>query len=181
MDFLSHVYSAFAFALDDDARFALIARAAVTAAAVLGVTEPFSSGIGGGGFMVVYRASDGKVTTIDGRERAPAAMRPDSFWENERPLPFNDARFSGLSVGVPELDDSGKVTTWTVSGAGPNGFRDIGISKVQNLPLAPWKRTGGRGSYHMEYSHYEEVPQQFQAKIIAAAKAARGQEVAEEV
>src|SRR6266508_2917358 len=37
--------------------------AAVTAAAVLGVTEPFSSGIGGGGFMVVYRASDGKVTT----------------------------------------------------------------------------------------------------------------------
>ncbi|HEX5108273.1 MAG TPA: elongation factor G [Vicinamibacterales bacterium] len=41
--------------------------------------------------------------------------------------------------------------------------------------------TGGRGSYHMEYSHYEEVPQQLQAKIIAAAKAERGQEVAEEV
>src|SRR5712691_12354925 len=52
--------------------------AAVTAAAVLGVTEPFSSGIGGGGFMVVYRASDRKVTTIDGRERAPAAMQPAS-------------------------------------------------------------------------------------------------------
>jgi hypothetical protein len=33
----------------------------------------------------------------------------------------------------------------------------------------------------MEYSHYEEVPHQFQAKIIAAAKAERGQEVAEEV
>ena len=41
--------------------------------------------------------------------------------------------------------------------------------------------TGGRGSYHMEYSHYEEVPHQLQAKIIAAAKAERGQEVAEEV
>jgi elongation factor G len=41
--------------------------------------------------------------------------------------------------------------------------------------------TGGRGTYHMEYSHYEEVPQQFQAKIIAAAKAERGQVVAEEV
>ncbi|MGH7556132.1 MAG: cupin domain-containing protein, partial [Longimicrobiales bacterium] len=26
-------------------------------------------------------------------------------------------------------------------------FRDIGVSKVQNLPLAPWKRLGGRGSY----------------------------------
>ena len=81
--------------------------AAVTAAAVLGVTEPFSCGIGGGGFMVVYRASDGKVTTIDSRERAPAAMRPDSFWEGGSPLPFNDARFSGLSVGVP-----GTVASW---------------------------------------------------------------------
>ena len=81
--------------------------AAVVAAGVLGVTEPFSSGVGGGGFMVIYRADDGKVTTIDGRERAPAAMRPDSFWENGKPLPFNDARFSGLSVGVP-----GTVETW---------------------------------------------------------------------
>jgi elongation factor G len=41
--------------------------------------------------------------------------------------------------------------------------------------------TGGRGSYHMEYSHYEEVPQMQQAKIIAAYKAERGQAVAEEV
>jgi len=40
--------------------------------------------------------------------------------------------------------------------------------------------TGGRGSYHMEYSHYEEVPHAQQAKIIAAAKAAHGQEVVEE-
>jgi elongation factor G len=41
--------------------------------------------------------------------------------------------------------------------------------------------TGGRGSYHMEYSHYEEVPQMLQSKIIAASKAERGQVVAEEV
>ena len=41
--------------------------------------------------------------------------------------------------------------------------------------------TGGRGSYHMEYSHYEEVPHQSQAKIIAAARAERGQAVVEEV
>jgi gamma-glutamyltranspeptidase/glutathione hydrolase len=81
--------------------------AAVAAAAVLGVTEPFSCGIGGGGFMVIYRAGDGKVSTIDGRETAPAAMRPDSFRENGRVLSFNDARYSGLSVGVP-----GTVETW---------------------------------------------------------------------
>src|SRR5215210_5381084 len=80
--------------------------AAVASAAVLGVTEPFSCGVGGGGFMVV-RTAGGRVTTIDGRETAPAAMHPMSFWENGRPLPFNDARYSGLSVGVP-----GTVETW---------------------------------------------------------------------
>jgi len=80
--------------------------AAVAAAGVLGVTEPFSSGIGGGGFMVI-RTAGGKVTTIDGRERASAAMTPTSFWENGAPLPFNDARYSGMSVGVP-----GTVATW---------------------------------------------------------------------
>jgi gamma-glutamyltranspeptidase/glutathione hydrolase len=74
--------------------------AAVVAGAVLGVTEPFSCGIGGGGFMVI-RTSDGEVTTIDHRERAPAAMRPDSFFEAGLPLVFNDARYSGLSAGVP--------------------------------------------------------------------------------
>jgi elongation factor G len=41
--------------------------------------------------------------------------------------------------------------------------------------------TGGRGSYHMEYSHYDEVPHQLQGKIVAAAKAERGQEAVEEV
>ena len=80
--------------------------AAVAAAGVLGVTEPFSCGVGGGGFMVIRTAS-GKVTTIDGRETAPAAMTPTSFWENGAPLPFNDARWSGMSVGVP-----GTPATW---------------------------------------------------------------------
>jgi gamma-glutamyltranspeptidase / glutathione hydrolase len=83
--------------------------AAVVAAAVLGVTEPFSAGIGGGGFMVI-RTAKGHVTTIDGRETAPRAMRPDSFWEGGAPLPFNAARFSGLSAGVP-----GTVESWNVA------------------------------------------------------------------
>jgi gamma-glutamyltranspeptidase / glutathione hydrolase len=80
--------------------------AAVSAAGVLGVTEPFSCGVGGGGFMVL-RTAGGTVTTIDGRETAPASMHPMSFWQSGAPLPFNDARYSGLSVGVP-----GTVETW---------------------------------------------------------------------
>jgi gamma-glutamyltranspeptidase / glutathione hydrolase len=82
--------------------------AAVTAAAVLGVTEPFSCGIGGGGFMVSYDARDHTVSTLDHRERAPLAMGPDAFFENDAPLAFNDARYSGLSVGVP-----GTVLGWS--------------------------------------------------------------------
>jgi gamma-glutamyltranspeptidase / glutathione hydrolase len=83
--------------------------AAVAAAGVLGVTEPFSCGIGGGGFMVI-RTSKGKVTTIDGREESPRAMRPDSFLENGAPLAFNEARYTGLSAGIP-----GTPATWQLA------------------------------------------------------------------
>ena len=85
-----------------------VVDAAVAAAGVLGVTEPFSSGIGGGGGFMVIRTPRGKVTTIDSRERAPQAMRPDSFYENGAPIaPFAAARYSGLSGGVP-----GTVAAW---------------------------------------------------------------------
>jgi len=80
--------------------------AAIAAAAVLGVTEPFSAGIGGGGFMLI-RKPNGKVTTIDSREKSPAAMTEESFRENGVPLPFTAARYSGLSAGVP-----GTVAGW---------------------------------------------------------------------
>src|SRR5262245_17159831 len=53
--------------------------AGVAAAATLGVTEPFSSGIGGGGFFVYYDAENNTVHTIDGRESGPADMTTDYF------------------------------------------------------------------------------------------------------
>jgi len=84
--------------------------AAVAAAATLGVTEPFSSGIGGGGFFVYYDAATGEVHTIDGRETAPAAMQSDAFVEGGVPIPFADAVTSGLSAGVP-----GTPATWATA------------------------------------------------------------------
>ncbi|MCC2333758.1 gamma-glutamyltransferase [Cellulomonas wangsupingiae] len=81
--------------------------AAVAAAATLGVAEPYSAGIGGGGFLVVYDAATGSVQTLDGRETAPAAMGSDAFVEDGVAIPPEEAVTSGLSVGVP-----GTPATW---------------------------------------------------------------------
>src|SRR5918992_5465262 len=79
---------------------AAVAAAAVAAAAVLGVTEPYTCGIGGGGFMVIYLAADERVVTIDARETAPQAFRPDSFIDpaTGQPIPFDERVTSGLGV-----------------------------------------------------------------------------------
>ncbi|GAA1885053.1 gamma-glutamyltransferase [Asanoa iriomotensis] len=82
--------------------------AAVAAAATLGVTEPFSAGIGGGGFFVYYDAKTRRVHTIDGRESAPSAMGEDAFLKSDgTPIAFQEARVSGISAGVP-----GTLLTW---------------------------------------------------------------------
>jgi gamma-glutamyltranspeptidase/glutathione hydrolase len=84
--------------------------AAVATAAALGVTEPYSAGIGGGGYFVHYSAKTGKVQTIDGRETAPAAMQHDAFIDPDTGEPYNfspELVTSGVSVGVP-----GTAATW---------------------------------------------------------------------
>nr|WP_189180095.1 gamma-glutamyltransferase [Microbispora rosea] len=80
--------------------------AAVAGAAALGVTEPYSAGLTGGGFLVYYDARKRKVTTIDGRETAPRAMTSTVF----EGIPFDEAVTSGLSVGVP-----GSVAQWDMA------------------------------------------------------------------
>jgi gamma-glutamyltranspeptidase/glutathione hydrolase len=86
------------------------ADAAVAAAATLGVTEPYSAGIGGGGYFVFYDAKTGEVGTIDGRETAPAGMPQDAFIDPATGQPYRftpELVTSGVSVGVP-----GTAATW---------------------------------------------------------------------
>lgn len=84
--------------------------AAVATAAALGVTEPFSAGIGGGGYLVRLDGRTGRVMTLDGRETAPLAVPRDAFVDPATgdPYPFYpDLVTSGLSVGTP-----GTLATW---------------------------------------------------------------------
>ncbi|WP_117232440.1 gamma-glutamyltransferase [Vibrio maerlii] len=78
------------------------ADALVVVQTVLGLVEPQSSGLGGGGFLVYWDAKEKKLTSFDGRETAPLAARPELFQdENGKPLKFFDAVVGGRSVGTP--------------------------------------------------------------------------------
>ncbi|MGR8007311.1 gamma-glutamyltransferase [Streptomyces hypolithicus] len=81
--------------------------AAVATAAALGVTEPYSAGIGGGGYFVHYDAKSRTVRTVDGRETAPLSADSSLFVEDGKPIPFDQAQTSGRGVGTP-----GTPATW---------------------------------------------------------------------
>src|SRR5690606_17023440 len=81
--------------------------AAVATAAALGVTEPYSACIGGGGYFVYYDARSRSVHTLDGRETAPLTAGRDLFLVDGEPIPFAEAVRSGLAVGTP-----GTPATW---------------------------------------------------------------------
>jgi gamma-glutamyltranspeptidase / glutathione hydrolase len=109
--------------------------AAVAAAATLGVTEPFSAGIGGGGFFVYYDARKRSVQTIDGRETGPATMKETHFIDpaDGQPYEFAEARVSGLSVGAP-----GTLATWETAA------RKWGTRSLSSL-LQPAAKVADRG------------------------------------
>jgi len=110
------------------------ADAAVAAAATLGVTEPYSSGIGGGGFLVYYDAKTGGVQTIDGREAAPSTFTPTTFTGPDgNALVFATVVTSGLSVGVP-----GTAALWN------EATRRWGTQRLSTL-LVPAEEVARRG------------------------------------
>ena len=120
--------------------------AAVAAAAVLGVTEPYTCGIGGGGFMVIYLAADQRVVTIDARETAPQALRPDSFIDpaTGQPLPMAELVTSGLGVGVP-----GTLLSWD------DAVRRYGTRNLARL-LTPAVRIAARG-FTVDQTHHNQT------------------------
>ncbi|SDK06582.1 gamma-glutamyltranspeptidase / glutathione hydrolase [Nonomuraea maritima] len=116
--------------------------AAVAAGAVLGVTEPYSAGLTGGGFMVYYDARKRKVFTIDGRETAPKAMGPTSF----EGIPFDEGVTSGLSAGVP-----GTAATWDVA------LREFGTLSLGQA-LQPAIEVASRG-FVVDQTFYDQTAQ----------------------
>src|ERR687891_226670 len=120
--------------------------AAVAAAAVLGVTEPYTCGIGGGGFMVIYLAADERVVTLDARETAPQAFRPDSFIDpaTGRPIPFDERVTSGLGVGVP-----GTLLSWDVA---ERRFGTMNLPRV----ITPAIRIAARG-FTVDQVHHNQT------------------------
>jgi gamma-glutamyltranspeptidase/glutathione hydrolase len=77
---------------------------AVAASATIGVTAPYTCGIGGGGFMLIFLARAHRVVTVDHRETAPRAVTPTLFLDADgQPIPYAQQVTSGLSIGVPGL------------------------------------------------------------------------------
>jgi elongation factor G len=151
------------------------------------------------GYLAGYPVVDFRVTLIDGKFHAVDSNEL-SFKMAGR-LAFKD----GMSRARPTLlepimnvevyapsDYAGDLMGDLNSRRGRIGGMDTraGMTVIKaQVPMAEMLTyeqqltsvTGGRGSYHMEYSHYEEVPAQLQAKIIAAAKAEKGEAEEEEV
>ena len=77
--------------------------AAVAVSAALSVVEPYSSGIGGGGFFLLYRSSDNFTTFVDAREVAPGMSDPDMYLDSDRNFIARSSLVGPLASGIPGL------------------------------------------------------------------------------
>lgn len=75
--------------------------AAVAVSAVLAVVEPYSSGLGGGGFYLLHRAEDGREVVVDGREVAPAAASRDMYLDEAGGFDPQRVLFGALAPAIP--------------------------------------------------------------------------------
>ena len=116
----------------------------------------------------------GSLAFKDGMSRArPTILEPVMLVEIHAP-----SDYAGDLMG----DLNGR--RGRISGMDTRGLMTLIRAQVPMAEMLTYEQhltsvTSGRGSYHMEYSHYEEVPSHLQQKIIAAARAERGLEVEE--
>jgi gamma-glutamyltranspeptidase/glutathione hydrolase len=75
--------------------------AAVAVSAALAVVEPSSSGLGGGAFWLLHRASDGFETMVDAREVAPRAATREMFLDENRNVVRGRSTVTALAAGIP--------------------------------------------------------------------------------
>ncbi len=77
--------------------------AAVAVAAALAVVEPYSSGLGGGGFWLLHRASDGHQVMLDARETAPAAVTLGMYLDGSGKPIAGATLHGGRAAGIPGM------------------------------------------------------------------------------
>lgn len=148
---------------------------AIAALLGIGVAQPVSAGIGGGGFAVVYDAKTKKVTVIDFRETAPAAMKPADL--AKRPPP-EDKR--GVLVGVPgevaglyELHARWGKLAFAEDVRGAADAADNGYPLSQHLSrtlqwLKPWVLKTPRVGFYTENGALRPAGATLQNKALAA-------------
>ncbi len=124
--------------------------AAVATAFALNAAEPFASGIGGGGFMLIYLASSGKATVINFREKAPVAAAPDMFadkgkaqaeWRQER----------GTAVAVP-----GMLAGWSYA-LGKYGTKSLAEAAARGIEIAEKGFPVGATFSQIDKDEYEKL------------------------
>ncbi len=151
------------------------------------------------GYLAGYPVVDFRVTLLDGKfhavdsnelsfkmagriafKEAMAHARPTILEPIMNVEVYAPSDFAGDLMG----DLNGR--RGRISGMDTRGGMTVIKAQVPMAEMLTYEQqltsaTGGRGSYHMEYSHYEEAPSMVQQKIIAAAKAEKGEEAEEEV
>ncbi len=144
--------------------------------------------------MVDFRATvfDGSYHQVDSNElsfKMAALLAFKDGMSRARPTllePVMDVEVYAPSDFAGDLMGDLNSRRGRIGGMDTRGVSTIIRAKVPMAEMLTYEQhltsaTGGRGSYHMEFSHYEEVPSHLHAKIITAAKAERGQEAVEEV
>jgi elongation factor G len=118
----------------------------------------------------------GTLAFKDGMSRArPTLLEPIMDVEVQAPSDFAGDLMGDLN------SRRGRIGGMDTRGASTIIRAKVPMSEMLTYEQHLTSATGGRGSYHMEFSHYEEVPAHLHGKIITAAKAERGAEAAEEV